>query len=63
MTRPPYILLAFSIAFTAASANEAVNPFTKVETKHDLPTFKMLNKDIDGFISRDDGLSNEVVAR
>jgi len=59
MIRLPYLLLAVSIVFAAVSANEPVNP----SSQHDLPALKMLDKDTDGLISRDEGLSNQYVAR
>ncbi len=59
MIKLPYLLLAVSIAFAAVSANEPVNP----SSQHDLPALKMLDKNTDGLISRDEGLSNQYVAR
>jgi hypothetical protein len=63
MIRSPYLLLAVSIAYAAVSASEAVNPSETIEFKHDLPALKMLDKDSDGLISRDEGLSNQYVVR
>lgn len=56
-------LLAVLVTCPAAWANEPVNSPTKTEGKQNCPVFSSLDNNHDNLISRDEGLSNEYVAR
>ncbi|MDO8937676.1 MAG: hypothetical protein Q7U98_00790 [Methylicorpusculum sp.] len=59
----PYSLLALLFTCSTAWANEPANSSTKSEGKQNCPSFSTLDNNHDDLISRDEGLSNEYVAR
>lgn len=59
----PYSLLALLFTCSTAWANEPANSSTKSEGKQNCPAFSTLDNNHDDLISRDEGLSNEYVAR
>lgn len=62
-SRLGYMLLVTAMVFPAAWAAETPNASAKNVSKHALPTLSMLDKNQDGLISRDEGLSDEDVSR
>jgi len=63
ISRIRYGLLAVLVTCSTAWANEPVNSSTKSESKQNCPAFSTLDNNHDDLISRDEGLSNEYVAR
>lgn len=63
ISRTRYGLLAVLVTCSTAWANEPVNSPTKSESKQNCPAFSSLDTNHDDLISRDEGLSNEYVAR
>jgi hypothetical protein len=57
------LLAALLITIEAAWAEETLKPFVNDEGKQDLSASNTIDKNNDGLISRDEGLSNEDVSR
>ena len=58
-----YSLLALLVTCSTVWANEPVNSSAKSKSKQNCPEFSTLDNNHNDLISRDEGLSNEYVAR